>query len=814
MDLFVHDCRVALRGLARVPLFTLAIVATLAIAIGANTAVFSLVNGVLLRALPFRSPDRLVSVVDRRLVNGQHSDRLSPADFVDWRRQIRGLEGLAGYENYSANLTGGSEPWRLATASVTANWFSLLGVQPEIGRTFGPDEDRPDAQKVVVISDAIWRTHFGASRGIIGTAVRLDDTVYTVIGVAPPRFTFPGTPDVWLPLIFQSDQLGPNAREWRVLQAVGRLAPSVSVERARREVQIVDAGLRERYRAGSVITQYDLVPLREQIVGDARPALLVLLGAVACVLLIACGNVANLMLVRATGRSMEIGIRMALGAGRRQLVRQLLIESLLLALVGGVIGAVLAIGGVHALVGAPIGAMPRIDDVTVDGRVLAFSAIVTVMTGVLLGLAPALQSTSTDVVQALKTGTRTIGVRRRTGRLRSALVVSEMALAVPLLIGAGLLGRSFIRLTAVDPGFRPDHSIRFDVSLPITRFDSTDSTRMRVFVDEVVRRLRGVSGTQFAAAGVGAPFAPWGVTWFDVRGRSPAPSDRPNIASTYDVTADYFKSLGVRVQRGRAFSEFDRAGGHPVAIVNQALADRIFPGEDPIGQTLTSAPYEDAAGKRHVDVVGEIVGIVGNTKDHELSAPARPSIYTPYDQSPGPYVTFIVRSLRDPRATLAAAKAQVAAVEPTVPIFNARSFEDVIQTSVAGPRFDAGLVSAFAFIALCLAIIGIYGVIAFAVRERRRELGIRVALGAQSGQVVGLILGYGMRLAGIGVSIGLGVAVVGNRMLGHLLFGIGSTDPTTYAWACGVLVVVAAVASLVPALRAGRVDPVIAMRLE
>lgn len=464
---------------------------------------------------------------------------------------------------------------------------------------------------------------------------------------------------------------------------------------------------------------------------------------------------------------------------------------------------------------ARLDALPRPEEIAVNLPVLVFSASITALTGILFGLMPALDSSSLEFMEVVKSGSRGLSARRRTGRLRSAFVILEIALAVPLLVAAGLLGRSFARLTTIDPGFKPEHCVRFDVALPIPLSDAADSIRMVRFTDEVVRRLQAIPGTQIAAAGDGVPFGQnLGITAFDVQGQPPAPPDRSNLAQTYQVTPGYFAALGIPLHGGRVFSDDDRSRGRRVIIVNQALVNAVFQGANPIGKTLTTLSDVDSAGNQRAYVFGEIVGVVGDTKDHGLSLPASPGIYSVYDQSPSPRVTFIVRSTAQPGFVLRAAKSQVASVDPTLPIFKAMPYDEVIRDSVVRPRLTAWIVEAFAVPSLLLAAVGIYGIVAFAVGERRRELGIRLALGARNSQVVALVLVQGLRLAAIGLGIGFGIAIMGSRLLRSVLFGITSNDVPTYGLVFGTLSLVVAIALLVPALRAARVDPVSSMRLE
>jgi putative ABC transport system permease protein len=807
-----QDVLFGLRSMRRAPGFAFTVVLTLGLGIAAATVMFSLVNGVLLRSLPFANESRLVWAVNR---GARHYDAVSPPDFIDWREQARAFAEMGTFVKGTANLDGALSPVRLGTAEVTANWFSMLGVQLQLGRGFVAGEEGDGAANVVVLSDALWRTQFGADRGILNRTVLLDGTTYTVVGVAPGRFDFPEKPDLWRPMKMDPRALG--CRACRMFWGpIGLLKPGTSLEQARSDVRAITARLHTQYPDAETGLTYDLVPLRQYIVGDTRTALLVLLGAVMCLLLIACANVATLLLVRATSRSAEIGMRIALGALPQRIVMQLLAEGLVLAVLGGAVGTVLAEWGVHAAVAAEIGNLPLLAGVTLDPRVLAFALTITVVTGILFGVAPALQAARTDVMLALKMGARGVSARKDTATLRDGLVMAELALALPLLIGASLLGRSFARLTAVDPGFHAAQVVQFDINLPVcgtswapdttcanvqgTHY-STPAER-RAFTEELLRRLSALPGTEAAAAGFGVPFTEWAKnqTQDDFVGRAPAPADRPYVAEQKYVTPAYFAALGIPVLRGRVITGDERADGPHVVVVSKSFADAYLPGEDPIGKRL----------KLH----GEIIGVVGDTKALQLATAIEPALYTSYAQTAVPTMTFLVRSSAGTDAAMAAARAQVASIDKALPLFHLMPMVNAVVASAAAPRLDAWVVGGFAVTALLLAVVGIYGLISYTVRERHREMGIRIALGARPDRVVGLVLGRSLRLVAGGVGLGLALAVVGSRALRGLLFGIGTTDVTTYVAASVALVLVALVASWVPARRAARIDPIESLRAE
>lgn len=794
MEIFIQDVRHALRGMVRAPWFTFVVCGTLAVAIAANTVMFSLVKGVLYAPLALGTPERLVALVNSGVRTG---DYISPLDLLDLRKQVHGLGALGGYATRSVNMTSGAEPVRLAAADVTANWFTLLGVPLEVGRGFAADEERPEGMRTVVLSYAVWRSRFNGDRGVVGRTIRVDDVPYVVVGVASRQLTFPGTPDVWRPFVFTQTVLAPRARGTRLLQAVGRVRAGTTLAQARAELRMAAARLHQQYPDAETGLAFDLKPLRDYLVGDVRRALLILFGAVGCVLLIACANVANLQLLRANSRSAEIGIRLALGSGRARIARQVLIESLLLAIVGGICGVALSWVALHALVGAGIGNLPRINEVSIDGGILAFSLALTVGTGLLFGVMPAVQGANSDVVQAIKSGTRGSSATKRSAWVRSALVVGEITLVVPLLVGAALFGQSFSRLLAIDPGFRPEQVVRFDLTLPEARYDSV---RIRGFTESLVERLSALPGVRGAAIGFGVPFTDWAknMTGFHIVGHPPAAPDQPDLAELKWASPRYFSVLGIPVMRGRVFTKDDGVGGPKVVVVNKAFVRAFLSNENPLGRSME---------------YGEIVGVVGDTKTDALSDAAMPAIYQPFSQSPVPYMTVVVRSA-EPSTVISAARASVAELDPTLPVFNIMRLEDAVGASASRPRLDAWLVGGFAGVALLLAVIGIYSVVSYLVWERRRELAIRVALGSRREQIVRLVLGRGLRLVAFGLGLGLVVALAGNRVLHGLLYGIAPTDPTTYAVVCVMLATVALAACWGPAQRAANIDPAGALRSE
>jgi putative ABC transport system permease protein len=811
MDSLLYDIRSAVRRLPKTPWFTLAVVATLALAIGANTLIFSIVDGVLLKPLPYGNASRLVGVVS---ATPHGTDGVSLPDLIDWRQQSHKIDAYASYGLSPATMTGRGIPERVNAAVVSGNWFSLLGVAPGAGQFFNPSDDRPEAGHAIVLSDALWRTRFAANPSLVGQTLVLDGEAFNIIGIAPPRFTYPGTPDVWLPEILTEAEHAPGLRHQRFRRVIARVATGATLDAAREEFETVTDRLRQQYPQEEGDVHYVLEPLSATIAGGVRPVLLVLFGAVGCVLLIACANVTNLLLVRATGRSTEIALRVAIGAGRGRVIQELLVESFVLALAGAALGVILAVVGMQMVVGAQVGGLPRLDEVGFNGRTLTFALTIALVTGALFGIVPAMQASRVDIGESLKSATRGSSGHRRSGRVRGGLVVAETALTVVLLVGAGLLTRSLIHLLDVDPGFRPTQVVAFDVSFYSPQY--ANWARARAFVHAVKDRLQAIPGSQRVAYGFGVPFAgyPDAPVNFEIQGRPVVRGEQP-AAIIEPISAGYFATLGVPIKEGREFTDDDRSHGRRVLVINETAARRFFPQGGAVGHHLTIDVVADSTGKGDsVQLGGDIVGIVGDTKFAELTAPAPAEIFQPHEQVSRTFVSFIVRTTADPASVLAASARAVGAIDGNVPIFHGRALTADVAASLARPRLYTMVVATFAGVSLMLAVIGIYGVLAYVVRERRRELGIRLALGARGQQLVGLVVAHGLRLVGVGLAIGCVIALIGGRVLTSLLFGVHPNDVVTYATVCGVLLFVAALASWAPARGAAAIDPIIAMRGE
>jgi predicted permease len=922
METLVQDMRYGLRQLRRNPGFTLVAGLTLALGIGANTAIFSVVNAVVLRPLPYPHGDRLVWITES--IPAFKAEIASGADYVDWKDQNRTLDRIAAYDPSSEfNLTGRGTPTRVHGANVTANFFATLGVEPQLGRVFTPEEDRPNGRNLVVLMHPFWQRYFGSDPHVLGQTVNLDNAPYGVVGVMPASFRFPGDSQaqILVPLALNEAQQRLRSGMQRIVDIIGRLKSGVSLAAARSDLdeirkraeasnpggpmprggpsgpgvgsippgrgggfqfstsgpppgpssdanrlllrpadagpagqprvaraggpasatsappnqmhRVIAGGGGSQMRAGGPVgmapgaprapqnpqatpgpngpppSELELVPLAEHLAGNLRPAMLTLLGVVGLVLLIACANVANLMLTRASARSREVAVRAVLGAGRWRLVRQLLAESVILALAGGVAGLVLAAWGVAVMtpfipsdVGGGILSMapPHI-----NGTVLIFVLAVSVLTGLLFGLAPAVAVTRSDLAEGLKEAAPMASAGLRRGWLRGALAVTELSLALVLLIGAGLLIKSFYRVLSVDPGFAPDRVLTMNLSLTDLRYPTAQ--QKTEFFSEVLRRAESLPGVRSAAFSDSLPLSPYhmrlALNLERMMGREVLPNSAPVMMSRLTVSPGYFYTLGIPVLKGRTFTEHDDEVSQKVAVVNESLARHLWPGEDPVGKRLP-LPGADLT----------VVGVVGDTRHEGLSQDVEGEIYVPYLQDPFPSMQLAVRTASEPASLVSAVRAQVRAIDPAQPIYHVSTMEQTLSDSLAPRRFNMLLLGIFASIALALAIVGIYGVMAFAVTQRTHEIGIRMALGAERSSVLGLIVGQGLRLTLAGVTIGLAGAWGLTRFLTSFLYGVRSTDLATFGVVSAALVVVSVLASYIPARRATKVDPMVALRYE
>ncbi len=817
MRTFLQDMRYGFRMLLKRPGFTVVAVLALALGIGASTAIFSVVNAVLLRPLAFNEPDRLVMVWGSAPQLG--FDILPPTagESLDWREQNKVFDHVAAFKSWAWTMTGSNGPEQIWGARVNSSLFPALGVKPLLGRTFLPEEDRAGSQRVVIIGQGLWQRSFGSDPSIIGKNVTLSGQTYTVVGVMPQGFRFPGgenmlaglqfspKTEMWEPLALTEKEI--SERGTHNLAVIARLKPGATLPQAQVEMGNIARHLEQQYPRTSKGIGVKLVPLHEQVVGDVRPALLILLGTVGFVLLIACANVANLLLARAASRTREIAIRTALGASRLRVLRQLLTESVLLALCGGFCGLLLALWGIDALSAFVPENIPRAGEIGVDGRMLSFTLVISLLTGVIFGLAPALQASKSDVNESLKEGARGASTGLRRNRFRSLLVVAEVALALMLLIGAGLLIRSFMRLQQVNPGLDPRDVVTMGIVLPFIAPSNYDKPEQQAaFFHRLLERMATLPGVQAAAVVSGLPLSGANEgSDFSIEGRSVSSEGQKPQADYTMVSRDYFRAMSIPLMRGRVFTGEETKESPGIAIISQRMAERYWPGEDPIGKRLTLS-FEKSP--------REIVGIVGDVKQTSLNAETMPGVYMPFQQFPYPGMTLVIRTQSDMASITSAVRRELQAMDGNVPISEVRSMEQVISASVSQRRFSMMMLGLFALVALLLSAVGIYGVIAYSVSERSHEIGIRIALGARSRDILRMVLGQGMILTLIGVALGLAGALALTRLMSSLIYGVSATDPLTFAGVSLALGVVALLACYIPARRATRVDPMEALRDE
>lgn len=809
MDHFLQDARYALRVLRKSPGFALAAILALALGIGANSAVFSVVNGVLLRPMPFAEPERLVHLFGNFHGMGLERISVSVPEYRDYREVTRTLESVAAHIEADMTLTGQDAPERLRAVASSASLLPTLGVTPMMGRTFSEEEETQGRNHVVLLTHRLWRGRFGANPEILGKTLTLDGEPFTVVGVLPAGFEYPERTDLYVPFAPTPDMLNPGARGRRFLEVVARVKPGVSVEAAQRDMDRVAAQFAEthpeRYpqRVGWAIS---VVSMEDQTVGGVRSTLWVLLGAVGFVLLIACTNVANLLLARAAARGREISIRAALGAGRGRLVTQFLTESLVLSLAGGVLGLLLAMWGMDALLALVGDGLPRAAEVRLDGRVMLFTGAISVLTGLLFGLAPALQASRADLHGAMREGARGTG-GRASGRIRSVLVVSQVALALVLLVGAGLFLRSFLALQGEDAGFEPQGVLTARVSLPQERYG--EPSKRAAVMQEFLTRVRSVPGVESAGMTSLLPLTGRSDWSFEVEGRVTDPSEPPRPAVEYRaVSSGYHKALRIPLLRGRWLEDSDGFDAPHAVVFSEAAARVTFPGEEALGKRIR------LGGQDPNRPWATVVGIVKDTKEWGLDQPARPVAYFSLTQRNPMGAYLVVRTRQGAGALLASLQAELRVVDGNLPLYDVAPMEAVVDGSVSQRRFSMLLLGLFAGVAVVLASLGIYGVIAYTVTQRTRELGIRMALGARQVDVLGLMVGQGMRMTLLGVGLGLVLALGLGRLLSALLFGVKAHDPVTFAGVAVLLAGVALVASWLPARRAAKVDPALTLRSE
>ena len=801
MDSIIKDIRYGVRGLLKRPGFTAIALVALALGIGANTAIFSLVNAVVIRPLPFPDPDRLVWVYGN-IRNGGSRASVSPPDFLDYRSQNKTFEQFAasGTQPLSVNLTGSGEPERLFASAVTGNYFDTFGITPAIGRTFTIDNEKPGSDQVTVLSHAFWQKRFGGDTDIVGKTITLDSKSYQILGVMPAGVSFPQSAELWIPMSFDGDP-DMKVRKAHFLRPIGRLKPGVTLTQAQADTDMIAGRLEQQFPESNTGWNLRLLSLREQLVGGTRTMLFVLFGAVGFVLLIACANVANLLLVRAAARQKEIALRTALGASRLRIIRQMLTESLLLSILGGALGALLAVWGVQLLVTLSADSLPPTVNVTIDPNVLAFTFVISILTGLLFGLAPAFRTAKVNLIDSLKDGARGAEGTLR-NRTRSLLVVFESAIAVVLLIGAGLLVRSLIALQRVDPGFDSNNVLTLRIDLPRQKY--AGEGKPAKFFEELETRISSIPGVQTVGLITELPMSgQLNDLPFTVEGRPPVTVDQAFDADFRLVNQHYFNALHIPLLRGRNFTEQEVREGKPVTLVSQQLVDTVFPNEDPMGKRLISAIGGTAF---------EIIGVVGDIRHRSLQRPPFAAMYFPTLNSNR--MNLVVRTQNDPLSIVGAVRQQVQALDRDQPISAVKRMSDWVDSSVSSQRYSTTLLAAFAVLAMILAATGIYGVMSYTAAQRTHEIGVRMALGARRFDVLKLVVRQGMLLTLVGVILGLTGAFALTRVMQSLLFGVTAKDPFTFAVVAALLSAVAFIACLVPALRATRVDPLIALRYE
>jgi putative ABC transport system permease protein len=812
METLFKDLGYGIRSLVKHPGFTAIAIITLALGIGANTAMFSVVNAVLLRPLPYADPARLVTIWEESPQRGLYQLPVSLANLRDWVEQNHTFDQISAYTFTNLNLTGAGEPARLLTVRTSANLFPLVGATPLLGRAFLPEEDREGANRVVILGHHLWQSRFGSDPGIIGKSLTLNNESHTVVGVMSGKFQFPvgfgymgkvlnDPVDFYVPLAASSRE---TQRGNYSFFAIGRLKPGATIDQAQAEMTTIERRLEQQYPDGNTGIGISLVPTQEQTVKEIRPALLVLLGAVGFLLLIACANIANLLLARATSRKKEFAIRAALGASRLRVLRLLLTESLLLSLVGGGLGLLLAVWGTGALMALTPDNIPRFNEVGVDARVFVFTLAVSLVTGIIFGLIPGINAGKPDLNEALKEGSRGSMGSAAGKRTRSALVVVEVALSLVLLVGAGLMIKSFFRLQQTNLGFNPENVLTVRLTLPASKYP--EDRQQTAFFKDALDRLQSLTGVQSAGATTSLPLTlTLSGSDFRIEGRPEPEAGKEMIINTSSVSPGYFRTLGAPLIKGRDFSDRDKSDAPQTAIINDDLARIYFPNEDPLGRRIT---FDDGGSWI------SIIGVVGDMKQLGQDVSSKPEVYFPYFQVASPSMSIVVRTAANPASLTAAVKSQIQMSDRDLPIAETKTMQQLLTDSNSGRRFNLILLTGFALVALMLAMVGIYGTMSYTVAQRTHEIGIRVAVGAQARDVFRMVIGQGMILAIIGVAFGLAGAFALTRLMASMLFGVEPTDPATFIIIAVLLAGVALVACYIPGRRAMKVDPLVALRYE
>ena len=809
MESLWQDLKYGARMLAKSPGFTVVAVIALALGIGANTAIFSVVNAVLLRALPYRDADKLVMVWEKSRKNDQNV--VNPANFMDWSEQNNVFTEMAAFGDRNMVMLGDGDPEEIPSQFAATNLFSMLGVEPILGRTFTADDGKPDQPRVVVISFGLWQRRFGGDPAIIGRKLNINRAEATVIGVMPAGFKWhikkgsltAKMAEMWSPWVITNEM---RTRQGRFMTVAARIKPDATLEQAKAEMTAIGARLEEQYNDFNANWSVNVVPLRTQFTGELRPALLVLLGAVGFVLLIACANVANLLLARAAARQKEMAVRAAIGADRWRIIRQLLTESVLLATMGGAAGLLLAWWGTDLLVSLSPPELTDLQQVRISLPVLGFTLGVSLLTGIIFGMVPAFEAARFNLQESLKEGSKSIGGGRRSNLLRSVFVVAEIALALILLVGAGLLVRSFWRLQSVDPGFNAKNLLTMRMTLPSRKYDSD---RKRIdFFRQALEGMRALPGVETAGAINFLPFAgPHAGTLVEIEGRPKLPPGEGLGTGSCVTDLNYFEAMQLPLRRGRLFTEQEATEMRHVVVINEEFARKNFPGEDPLGKRVIIYMKDE-------NLPSEIIGIVGDSKHMGLDSEIEPMAYWPHSELAYPFMTVVIRTRGDAAKIAPAARRVIQTLDSEQPIADVRTMESLLADSVARARFSTLLLTVFAMVALILAAVGIYGVMSYAVTQRTHEIGIRMALGAQSGDVLKLVVRKGLTLTVCGVGIGLAIAFALTQIMASLLYGVTATDPLTFVAIPFLLAPVSLLASYVPARRAAKVDPIIALRYE
>lgn len=803
-----HDIRYGLRTLAKNRAVTIIAVLTLAFGIGANSAVFTIINAVLLNPLRYKEPERLVWVWAS--APGLTKARVSPSDFLDWNEQNQSFERITCFRVQNFNLANGGNPERIQGGIVSADFFTVLGVQPLLGRTFHAQEDQLGQDDVVVVSYGFWQRRLGSDPNLVGKTLNLNGRPFTIIGVTPKAFyQLPAKAEIWTPLVFSPTEA--KNRGAHYLSVIARLKPDVTIQQAQNEMEIISRQLQQQYPDTNAGRGAKVVALNEEVVGDVRTTLLILFGAVTLVLLLAAANVANLLLSWATVREREIAVRSALGATRMRLFRQLLTESLLLSLLGGILGILLAYGAIHLLLVWGPNSIPRADEIGIDSQVLGFALLISLLTGIIFGVAPAVHASRPNLNESLKEGGRggTQGLQHR--RIHNLLAVSEIALALVLLIGAGLLIKSFYRIQRIDPGLNPLNVLTMEIALPRTKYVS--SQQQASFFQQLLEHVKSLPGVQYASVINDLPLASGGSSTAFVVGGHPAPVLGQEPRAHYrPVSSDYFLAMGIPLIKGRSVTERDTKDAPLIVVISQGIAQRFFPNEDPIGKRIgIDSPPEWR----------EIVGIAGDVRHHGLDNEVKPHLYIPYLQNTSEYLTLtsatmslVIRTTAPPQSLAESVRREVLALDKDQPVSKVKTMEQVVDESITQRHFNMMLLIILAIIALILAAVGVYSVISYSVTRRTQEIGVRMALGAKARDILWLVLRQSIMLILIGSLIGLSAAFMLTRVMSSLLFGVSPTDPLTFGSITLFLILVALSACLIPANRATRVDPMVALRCD